>query len=258
MFNAMFIQDWIRFDLSTFSSFVLGIIFGFLIVLLIYTYAVLKGLNKGLRLRKVDEEDIDEEEIKWLIKDAQDQFKNKELRQTIGFFPYLWEINKELTVDIASKFYPKSRYPYLELTIDESLQLNHYITNRLEEFLKPKLFALIRGKTVASLVEINDVKHKIENTPLAKAAKKYGKVTTAAFAAVNAINPVYWIRRGSQSFFMNVFLVKIGLVLISITGEETYKIYSKKVFQKEKEIDTGIDQIYRELEKEIESEEKVS
>lgn len=251
---VVFLGDLIRFDLSTFSSFLIGAIFGFFVVLLIYIYAVLKGLNKGLKLRKVDEEDIDEEEIKWLIQDAQNDFKNKEKRNEIGFFPYLLHVNKELSVDIASKFYPKSRYPYLELTIDEALKLNHYITDRLEQFLKPKLFTLIRGKTIASIVEINDAKTKLENSKIAKAAKKYGKVTSAAFVAVNAINPVYWIRKGSQSFFMNVFLLKIGLVLISITGEETYKIYSKKVFNVEKEIDTDISSLYEEIEKDYEEE----
>jgi hypothetical protein len=248
-----FIQlaDFIRFDLSTFSSFIIGVIFGFFVVLLIYVYAVLKGLNKGIKLRKVDEEDIDESEIKWLIHDAQDQFKNKDRRNDVGFFPFLLEVNKELSIDIASKFYPKSKYPYLELTIDEALRLNHYITDRLEEFLKPKLFRLIRGKTIASIIEINDAKVKLENSKVAKVAKKYGKVTNAAFVAVNAINPVYWIRKGTQSFFMNVFLLRIGLVLISITGEETYKIYSKKVFNQDKEIDSNIESIYDELKKDI-------
>lgn len=246
----IYLADLIRFDLSTFSSFILGVIFGFFVVLLIYVYAVLKGLNKGLKLRKVDEEDIDEEEIKWLIRDAQEEFKNKDRRNQIGFFPFLLEVNRELSVDIASKFYPKSKYPYLELTIDEALRLNHYITDRLEDFLKPKLFRLIRGKTIASIVEINDAKVKLENTKLAKAAKKYGKVTNAAFVAVNAINPVYWFRKGTQSI-SNVFLLRIGLVLISITGEETYKIYSKKVFNEDKDIDTGIDSIYDELKKDI-------
>jgi hypothetical protein len=250
----IYLSDLIRFDLSTFSSFIIGVIFGFFVVLLIYVYAVLKGLNKGIKLRKVDEEDIDEEEIKWLIRDAQEEFKNKDKRNQFGFFPFLLEVNKELSVDIASKFYPKSKYPYLELTIDEALRLNHYITDRLEEFLKPKLFRLIRGKTIAGIVEINDAKVKLENSKVAKVAKKYGKVTTAAFAAVNAINPVYWVRRGTQSLFMNGFLLRIGLVLISITGEETYKIYSKKVFNQEKEIDTDIGSIYEELKKDIKEE----
>ena len=40
---------------------------------------------------------------------------------------------------------------------------------------------------------------------------------------------------------MNLIVDKICIVIISIVGEETYKIYSKKVFNKEVEIDTNVD-----------------
>ncbi|MDO9628823.1 MAG: hypothetical protein Q7I99_02890, partial [Acholeplasmataceae bacterium] len=132
----------IRFDFSTFVSFLIGLSFGFLLLLLIYLYAVLKSLNKGLKLRGADEQDIDEEEIKWLIEDAQKQFKDKETRHAIGYHKYLLQLTRELSVDIAKKFYPKSKYPYLELTIDETLRLNHYITDRLEELLQGRILRL--------------------------------------------------------------------------------------------------------------------
>ncbi|PKK88215.1 MAG: hypothetical protein CVV62_02130, partial [Tenericutes bacterium HGW-Tenericutes-7] len=64
----------INLDLSTLISFILGISFGFFLMLLIYLYSVLKSLDKGLKFRKADEEDIDEEEIKMLILDAQSLF----------------------------------------------------------------------------------------------------------------------------------------------------------------------------------------
>ena len=59
----------LNFDFSALISFIIGIGFGFLALLLIYLYAVIKSLNKGLKLRSADEQDIDEEEIKMLIKD---------------------------------------------------------------------------------------------------------------------------------------------------------------------------------------------
>jgi hypothetical protein len=46
-------------------------------------------------------------------------------------------------------------------------------------------------------------------------------------------------------------MVKIGMAIIAITGEETYKIYSKKVFDEEKEIDSGFDDIYIEIASEM-------
>jgi hypothetical protein len=246
----------IKFDLSAFVSFLIGVSFGFLILLLIYLYAVLKSLNKGMKLRAADEEDIDEEEIKMLIKDAQIQFKNKEQRNSVGYPKYLLQINRELSVDIAKKFFPRSKYPYLELTLDETLMLNHYITDRLEEVLSGRILRLFRGMTLSKLVELNETKNKIENNPIVKTAKKYNKVTKAAFAVINAVNPVYWGRRITQDIALQIVMVKIGTALIGITGEETYKIYSKKVFDEDKTIDTGVDQIYDDLKRDLIEEER--
>ncbi|TNF08599.1 MAG: hypothetical protein EP317_02840 [Bacillota bacterium] len=244
----------IRFDLSTFLSFLIGVGFGFLILFLFYIYAVIKSLNKGLKLRSADEQDIDEEEIKWLIEDAQKQFKDKNMRNEIGIFKYLGQITRELSIDISKKFYPKSKYPYLELTIDETLKLSHYITNRIETLLEGKILRLTRGMTLAKIAEMNDTKTKIENNPIVHTALKYRKATKAAMSIINAVNPVYWFRRLTQESVTNIVIVKIGVALIAITGEETYKIYSKKVFNEEKVIDTGVDDLYEEIKADLKKE----
>ncbi len=241
----------IRFDYSTFVSFLIGISVGFLLLLLIYVYAVLRSLNKGLRLRGVDEQDIDEEEIKWLIKDAQKEFKNKELRTELGYPKHLLDIITELSVDIAKKFYPKSKYPYLELTVDETLKLNHYITDRLEELLSGRILRLTRGMTLTKIVEMNQTNTKINNSAIVKTAKKYKNVAKTTLAVINAVNPVYWFRKLTKEVAVNKVMVRIGMTIIAITGEETYKIYSKKVFAVEKSIDTGVDDIYEALNKDF-------
>jgi hypothetical protein len=241
----------INFDFSALLSFIIGIGFGFLSLLLIYLYAVIKSLNKGLKLRSADEQDIDEEEIKMLIKDAQAEFKNKQKRISVGYAKHLGNITKELTMDIAKKFFPKSKHPYLELTIDETLKLNHYITDRLAEIMKGKIFNLTRGWTISKIVEMNETKTKIEHSAVVVAAKKYSKVTTAAVQILNIANPVYWMRKLTIDKVVNAITLQIGLALIAVTGEETYKIYSKKVFNVEPNIETNIDQIYLALNKEL-------
>jgi len=240
-------------DLSTLISFLIGVSFGFFLLLLIYLYAVLISLNKGLKLRKADETDIDEEEIKWLIQDGQAQFKNKELRNDVGYAKHLQNITAELTVDIAKKFYPKSKYPYLELTVDETLNLAHYITDRVEDLLQGKILRMTRGLTLAKIYELNETKTKVDNNKFVKAARKYSKVTKAAVAVLNAVNPVYWFRKLTKETALNIIVVRIGLSIIAITGEETYKIYSKKVFNVEKTIETGVDDIYEDLKKDFEN-----
>ncbi|MFA5560899.1 MAG: hypothetical protein WC964_03905 [Acholeplasmataceae bacterium] len=244
----------IEFNLSVLLSFLFGISVGFLLLLLVYLYAVLKSLNKNLKLRGVDEEDIDEEEIKWLIKDGQELFKNRKQRSQIGFFKHLLDICRDLSVDIAKKFYPKSKYPYLELTVDESIHLSHYITNRVDELLSSKILKLFRGLTIRRIVEMNEVKTNIEKTAVVKTVKKLkiNKVLKHTMAVVNVFNPVYWFRRLTKEVALDIVMVKIGLAVIAITGEETYKIYSKKVFKQDKTLDFDVEDIYEELTKEFE------
>jgi hypothetical protein len=244
----------ITLDLSSLLSFILGLAAGFLILFLFYIYAVIRSMNKGLRLRKSDEEDIDEEEIKWLIDDAIDQFLKKDERKELGYYKHLLETCKDLSIDIAKKFYPMSKYPHLELTIDEALHLNHYITNRVDELLKGRILRLVRGYTLVKIVEANEFKESIENTKIVQAAKKYKvhQILKTTVSVVNAVNPVYWTRKLIINKGYASMMNKIGKAIIAVTGEETYKIYSKKVFSEEKTIDAGVHEIYHEIAKDAE------
>ena len=51
----------------------------------------------------------------------------------LAWLPTLKNLSLELSKDIATKFYPESKYPLLELTIDETLMLGHYITDRIDK-----------------------------------------------------------------------------------------------------------------------------
>lgn len=241
----------IEINLGTLISFLIGIGFGFVLLSLIYIYAVVKSINKGMRLRHADETDIDEEEIKMLIEDAQAQFKNKALRNDVGFYNHLGHVLTELSSDIAKKFYPTSKYPYLELTVDESLKLSHYITDRLDEILKGKILGMARGLTLTQFMEMNNVKTKVTSSKVVKQTKKVAKLASSALMVLNAVNPVYWFRKLTKETAVNIVLNRIALTVIAITGEETYKIYSKKVFDVDKTIDTGVDDIYQQLNEDL-------
>lgn len=244
----------IEINMQTFLAFFIGMGLGFLLLLLLYLYAVLRNLNKRFVSQKVQEEDIDEEEIKWLIEDAQEQFKDKKLRAEVGFGKHLFHISRDLSHDISKKFYPESNYPYLEITIDEAIALSHYITNRLDELLDSSILRLFRGMTIRRIVELNETKEKIEDTKIVKGAKKYklGAITSATLKAINIVNPFYWFRKLTVNKAIDVVVIRISLSLIAITGEETYKIYSKKVFDVEKNIETSVDDLYEELKRDME------
>lgn len=246
----------ITFDFGSILLFIIGIFTGFFLMLLFYLYAVIRGMNKKIIKHKTEEINIDEEEIKLLINDAKEDYKNKDARKELGTFKHLIEVNKMLANDIASKFYPSSKYPYLELTIDEVISLSHYITNRVDELFESKILNLFRKITLRKIIELNDTKKSIEENKLVKSVKKYNVVSAVKFTlkTLNLLNPFYWIRTLTVNQVTNIVLSKMGQQIIQITGEETYKIYSKKVFDVEVDLESDLDEIYEELEKELKEE----
>ncbi|NLN50744.1 MAG: hypothetical protein GX149_03865 [Acholeplasmataceae bacterium] len=233
--------------------FLTGILFGFLFLLLVYLYSVILSLKKKRKYRRKPIE-VDELEIELLIKDAQNQFKNKELRKSIGLATYLKQIISELSEDIAKKYYPTSKYPLLELSVEESLELTNYISQRINEFLSAKIIAPLKRRTIAQIKSIYDVKTKIEETKIVEASKKVGakKISKTVFGVLNVLNPAYWVKRLTVDKLYDIIIVRICLASIAIVGEETYKIYSKSVFKKPEELDVNIDELYEAIIKEEE------
>lgn len=240
----------ITIDLGWIITFFTGVFSGFLIMALWYLVAVVQSLNKSIRRRKVDVEDIDETEIKWMIDDAHKIFKDKEKRDEVGYGPHLLNISLDLSKDIATKFYPTSKYPYLELTIDESILLLRYVSDRLDEFLNKPILKLVKRFTLRRLITLNDAKTKLDNNLIVKTTNKWKlkQIWDKTFLALNAVNPIYWFKKLVIGNITNVILIKLGLVVISLTGEETYRIYSKKVFNEDRELDSGIEDIYKDIE----------
>mgnify|MGYP001549814742 CR=1 FL=1 len=240
-------------DTSSIISFALGIFSGIFFVLIVYMYAVFRELRSQTKLQ-VENDDIDEEMILELIKDAQNQFKNKKVRKKIGYATHLFNNSKTLALDISHMFYPNSKTPYLELTLDETILLNHYITNRVDELTNKPLLKLFRKYTLSTLYDFTKTSKKIKNNKVIKGAKEYGldEVYKASITALNAINPVFWIRK-LGNVISDSILEKIGIAVIGITGEETYKIYSKKAFNQDVDIDSGVDDIVDSIEDEEEA-----
>lgn len=246
----------IKIDIGWLIAFFSGALFTLILVTLWYLVAVLKSLNKDMKHNKVQEEDIDELEIKWLILDAHKLFKQKDVRESVGYGQHLLNVSLELGNDIATKFYPRSKYPYLELSLDESLVLLRYVSNRFDELLNKPILKMFKGLTLRRLITLNDAKVKLDNNLLVKATNKFkiNEIFKQSMLVLNVVNPIYWFRRLVLDNVTQVIMIKLGLVVISLTGEETYKIYSKKVFNQDKELNSGIEEIYKDIENSLKEE----
>lgn len=234
-------------------SFLFGVYFGAVIFVLYYLLTVFKSLNKKRYLVNVQEYDVDGKEIESIVKQAQEDFKNKNLQGEEGNITYCVNIVKKMVYDIAVIFFPKSKYPLLEISIDECLILTGYITRRIEELLDHRGIRMLRKLKISTIVNWTYVKKSVDETKVVQVSKKYKlkQKFDAVIGAINIINPVYWFKRIVVNKSMDLVIRKICIVIIGIVGEETYKIYSKRVFNEEKYIDTGVDNFIEDLKKDL-------
>ena len=145
----------------------------------------------------------------------------------------------ELIEEIASYFFPDSKYPMLELNVHELMDLNHYITNRISDILDKPVLKNTMNLQMTQIMSMFDKKRAIQENKVYRAAKKYkvGKLVKYGGAALNIVNPVYWFRKLVINTSVDAMTKKVCVVIIGIVGEETTKVYSKKLFEKPVELD---------------------
>ncbi len=248
----------IQFNFSILISFLLGIVLGVIIAVLIYLILVLSTMNKNKKVFKPQVENVDSNEIIALIEEAKKEFKDERLRSDTPYVSYAIDISKKMIYEIAHKFYPKSKRPLFEISIDEAFMLFNYISHRLDELLDHKGLRFLKKFKISFIIGLYDVKEDLNENDIIKATKKYKlkNAFNAAKNALNIINPVYWIRKYVTSKAINIILKKLCVVMISVAGEETYKIYSKSIYNIDDEIDTGVDDLIDDLDETVKKSEE--
>lgn len=217
--------------------FAIGIAFGCFFMLLVYVYSLFASLRKKKRYKR-NPVVIDEREIENLIKAAQDDFKDKEQRKELGFFTHFKNVNLELVYDISEKYYPASKYPQLELTIEEVLELVNYISQAINKLLSKKLINKVKKFTISGIVKFVEPKNKEEEQKALNETNTFGKKMKGAFK-----KPFTHLK----SFAADIVIDKLGLASIGIVGEESYNIYSKSVFKDPEDINVDVDKLYEDI-----------
>lgn len=222
-----------------FINFFFGIFTGMIAFSAIYVYLLVRGKNINVEDIKRPTIDVDVEDLELMIRDKQELFKKERKASAHNAGKYTFLLGYELIEEIAEYFFPESKYPMLELSVNELLNLNHYITNRIDKLLEKPILKNTKNIRITKIIEFLDKKKALEETKVAKAAKKLrvGKVVKYGGAVLNVINPVYWFRKLVINTSVDVMTKKVCVVVIGIIGEETVKVYSKKIFDAPVEID---------------------
>ena len=239
---------WIfNFDFTTILGFLIGALTGALIVLLLYALFVLASLRDKKFVVETEDDSLTAKEAKNLIELAQKTYKDKKLRGKQGRIAYCSGICKDLVYGIAAKFFPKSKYPLLELSIDEVLMLSIYIEKRLEEIVNRRGIRLFKKTKISQIMVLTNATNKVTSSQAFKVANEVKTVSGKVMKVLNVVNPVTLIRKVTFEKAINIIIDKLCVVAIAIVGEETFKIYSKTVFNKTIEIDSNVDEILKSI-----------
>ncbi len=238
---------------SGFMNFFLGMATGVIAFTAIFVGLLVRGKNLNIEDIKLSTVDVDEEKIKAMIMEKRTLFKKNKKLGDRSVTKLTFDMSYELVEEIAAYFFPESKYPMLELNVHELLELNHYITDRINGILDKPVLKNMMNLQMTQLRNMFEKKKFITENKVMKTAKKYkvGKIAKYGGIAINLLNPVYWFRKLVINTSLDAMTKKICVMIIGIVGEETTKVYSKKLFDKPVEINMIDSEVDNLLEKGI-------
>ena len=134
----------------------------------------------------------------------------------------LWLIN-----EVASIYYPESKHPLFELTIDELFllirEILSLVSNIIFEIGIPNLEQL-KMSTVKDLILLGGKVRKVYNL---RGVRLTIGLVNAAIKLQSVVTPIYWVKKGTNIVSVNSlsqFLVKC---MFEVVGKVTANIYSK-------------------------------
>ncbi len=222
--------------------FLLGVLSGIsisILTILIFLIIISKKQKTILEKEEISRVEVEEEYIKKLIKEKRERIiKGK----SIGFrsnYARVEEEVKNLTAEIAKSYFPQSKYPKYELTIEETLELNIHISKRLLEELKKKRYKLFRELRISQILYLNNTKKNIMEKDFIARLNKYKivDIVRSGWMIYNIANPVYWVKKVALRASMEATLRSFGVLIINIVGEEVTSVYSKSFKLATKEIE---------------------
>ena len=226
---TLFYEKFLGVDWSNFSSSVMallwGVLLGAIFTVFFYALATLASLRKSRYVMDKRVKQVDTAEVQAIIKDAQDQY----LLQKSAKDPeekYMTKIVMHEVESIAALYYPKSKRPMAELTIDELILLARYITETMDKILSRRALKMFKRMKLSTILNLADIK----NNKAVKTAEKYkvGKVAKYATMAINAINPFYWFKKAVIDTSFSLITKKLYLIVLAIIGEQTNKVFSRE------------------------------
>jgi len=254
--NAFFINLYfMAISWPDIRNFLLGMATGFVLLTLFIAFILLTGRRNKRKTFMSKEIPLNEKAVQELILAKQNELIDTVKFTDNAYFRVAFDLSFELMQEIAKYYFPDSKYPMYELSIQEILDLNFYITKEIEKLVNGKFIRHFKNNRLSTIVNILNKKKAIDNSKLMKLSRKYqvSKLYTIGRAALNYANPIFWFRKLAIKPSVTLVTREVCKYIINIFGEETNKVYSKKIFEDPDDVakvETKIDEL---LDKENES-----
>jgi len=119
------------------------------------------------------------------------------------------------------------------LSAQEVIDLTFYITKRIDKLLSGKFIGRFKKYKISTIVDILNKKKALDNSKLMKMNREYkiSKLLSVGSTILNYANPIYWFRKLALKPSTTLVIKELCKFIIRIVGEETEKLYSKKIFE---------------------------
>lgn len=243
---------FIEIDSRAIINFLLGFVTGFVLLFLIWVLLITLSQKKRFKKRMLNKLPLENHEVLELIDIKQNQLVDTVRLTDNAYFSVALDLSIELVEEIARHYFPNSKYPIYELSIEELLELNRYITYRIDGLVNTRIIKLFKGYRVSKIVSALKMKKAITNSKAMKLSRKLNvsKFYSASRTVLNYANPMYWFRKTTVKPMSEVVVKMVCKQIIALVGEETNKVYSKS-FSEEKSddnLETNLDQLLEEEE----------
>lgn len=209
-------------------GFSLGIAFTILIAFLFIVF-INRKQKQALKNDEFAKVNVEEDVIADLLSSKKEAImKNK----GVGFNSNFEQIKtgvSELADTIPKLYFPESKYPQYELTIEETLMLNIHVSEKLLDQLNKKRFSLLKELRISQILYMNDIKKNIMEKKFIKKISRYKLVDIIrnGWMVYNIANPLYWVRKIAVTGGLEAALRSFGVTILDIIGEELNGVYSK-------------------------------
>lgn len=254
-----------------FPNFLLGMAAGFVFSVIFLIVFVIRGKRENLEKSRLPQQDFDSEQVKEIIRKKQELVKNQIEEKNGKIYNIVTDASYDLINEISRYCFPKSKYPSMELTVDEFLDLSRYISNRIDEMTDKPFIKYGKKVKVVRIVKMYEMQKSISESKFLEKVKQY-KVVELATVGVKTVMRSRKLKKaaliGSKAAkkstlgnavtvaqsvgtlippgtfqkmvvepSKNMVYKKVLSAMIGIVGEEATKVYTKKAFNESIDID---------------------